>query len=72
MSSRQHQHLTETNNNNNNFSNDKIMSEDGKLPEIASASNQPQPGDMENGGQPGMDGRDIQSANSFNQRGSRS
>jgi hypothetical protein len=47
------------------------MSEDGKLPEIASAS-QPQPGDMENGSQPGMDARDIQSANSFNQRGSRS
>mgnify|MGYP000390908198 CR=1 FL=1 len=40
------------------------MSDDGKLPEIASA--QPMPADMENGSQPGMDQRDIQSANSFN------
>ena len=52
------------------------MSDEGKLPEIASAQ-QPQPDDMENGGggQPGGmgDSRDIQSANSFNnQRGSRS
>ena len=53
------------------------MSDDGKLPEIASAQ-QPQPEDMENGGggQPGgmgADSREIQSANSFNQnRGSRS
>lgn len=53
------------------------MSDEGKLPEITSAQ-QPQPGDMENGGggQPmgmGQDAREIQSANSFNnQRGSRS
>ena len=53
------------------------MSDEGKLPEIASAQ-QPQPVDMENGGggQPmgmGQDAREIQSANSFNnQRGSHS
>jgi len=46
------------------------MSDEGKLPEIAGAS-QPQPGDQMENGQP-MDARDVQSANSFNQRGSRS